>query len=53
MASFSASPTAETLASFGKVLFHVAADISGSGSELSGEESLSESLDKKKRKRSD
>ncbi|KAK7941071.1 Cutinase g-box binding protein [Apiospora aurea] len=39
--------------SFGKVLFQVAADISGSGSDLSGEESPSESLDKKKRKRSD
>ncbi|KAK7923927.1 cutinase G-box binding protein [Apiospora marii] len=39
--------------SFGKVLFQVAADISGSGSELSGEDSPSESLDKKKRKRSD
>ena len=39
--------------SFGKVLFQVAADISGSGSDFSGDESPSESLDKKKRKRSD
>ncbi|KAK6842170.1 cutinase G-box binding protein [Apiospora arundinis] len=39
--------------SFGKVLFQVAADISGSGSDFSGDESPSESLDQKKRKRSD
>lgn len=38
---------------FGRVLFQVAADIPGSASELSSEESGSDELGKKKRKRSD
>lgn len=45
-------PGEPDFANYGKVLFHIAAEVSGSSSELSADESTGDSQGKKKRKRS-